>query len=480
MPEPACHAPYASLYFQPDGTIRTCCTSPVPLGVVRPDMERPIRSALDGPTVARQKQALDRGDFSVGCRECGVPASHGLRHVSLAASFDRYGSSTPPAYPRVMDFALSSHCNLQCVMCNGDLSSSIRSGREQRPPLPHSYGESFFAELAEFLPHLERAHFKGGEPFLSRDTQRVWDLMLDLGVDCEVVVTTNATTWSPRVERYVRDLKMHVVASVDGMTSATLESIRVGVHHEQMWTNIDHLQRVTEETGRGLTISWCLVPQNVQELGDFFVETTRRGCYANVVIVNQPPAYDLTYLPPDDLRRIVQDLNTDRRGRGPDLSGDARRTWRDTVKQLLAHVEQPMQIRPTHLTSVDADAAHLHQAEGHAELEAWASAPPIVVRDRAGYIVQVDVPPWAEWLRPREWAGRQLSDALGLVAEAVGLEPAVDLRHTSNGVIEATITFRLDNESGRVHTLRTLTFPSRGPHEQFTTHLIASADLQRA
>jgi hypothetical protein len=445
-----------------------------------PGVTQPIRTALDGPVVARQHRALAVGDFTVGCWECEVPARLGLRGTSLAAQFDRYASTASSAYPRIMDFALSNRCNLQCVMCNGDLSSAIRSQRERRPPLPAVYGDEFFAELVDFLPHLERAQFKGGEPFLSPENQRVWDLLLDLDASCEVSVTTNATIWNDRVEHYVRDLRMDVIVSVDGMTAPTLESIRVGVKADEFWANVDRFQQVTTETGSSLTLSWCLMPQNVDELGLFFAETSRRGCHANVIVVNQPPAHDMTGLDRERLGRIVGHLERERRETGAWLTADAGAAWDETIEVLRGHVDREIQLRPNHpFPELDEASPPIELTEARADLEAWAQAPPIVVRDWAGFIVAVESPEWAAWLRPEDWAGRQPSDLLGLLRVAVGREPNVSVKKVSNGVIEAWIVFRAPTETDPTAVVRSLTFPSPGPHDPYTTHLIASPDLQR-
>ena len=179
--------------------------------------------------MAAQRQTLERGSYEMGCQECGLAEATGGRRASTAFHFDRFADGAPHPFPRLMDFALSNRCNLQCVMCHGGLSSTIRAKREGLPPLAAAYDDRFFAELEEFLPHLERAQFKGGEPFLARENRRIWDVMLRDGLRPEVSVTTNATIFNENVARYVSELRMHPIISVDGMRPETLEAIRVGV-----------------------------------------------------------------------------------------------------------------------------------------------------------------------------------------------------------------------------------------------------------
>jgi len=168
----SCHAPHAALYFRPDGLIHACCVTSLAIGSSIGDQRQSLREIWDGAVLGAQRSALEAGDFSLGCQECEVVASAGGRQSALAHHFDRFADGTPHAFPKMMDFALSSRCNLQCVMCNGSLSSAIRTQRDGPPPLPDAYDDRFFDELDEFLPHLERLQFKGGEPFLAPENRR--------------------------------------------------------------------------------------------------------------------------------------------------------------------------------------------------------------------------------------------------------------------------------------------------------------------
>ena len=124
--------------------------------------------------------AVQRGDLSYGCGNC----RHRLEHGTGYADVEYYRwmpEPADPAWPEVMAFGLSNTCNLACVMCGGNLSSRLRA-LEGRPRLEPAYGDRFFAELEEFLPHVRRTEFRGGEPFLIREHHRVWDLLADLGL----------------------------------------------------------------------------------------------------------------------------------------------------------------------------------------------------------------------------------------------------------------------------------------------------------
>lgn len=471
----ACAAPFSSVYFQPDGVVKSCCATGLELGRLSPRSGVTIASILAGTPVAEHAAALDAGDFSLGCEECGIPARQGRREDSLAAMFDRYASEARPPFPRVMDFALSNRCNLQCVMCNGRLSSAIRAHRERGAPLAPAYGEAFFSELADYLPHLDLAIFKGGEPFLSPETQRVWDLMLELEVRCETSVTTNATIWNARVERYLRDLRMHAIVSVDGMTAATLESIRVGVHFDQLWNNIDRIQQVTSDTGRGMTLSWCLMPQNCNELGGFLVEAERRACSSNVVWVNQPAAFDLNRLPLDERERIASELEAQDAEVEDQLTGIRRSTWRACMARMRAWAS-PLPGPEPHLVAGPTVRRRHEPSESRLvtvtqELTEWAGVPPLVMTVSDWRIVRVRAPAWATPLDSHTWTGLHREDVLPLLSELLGHDTQVRMAPRSDGLPDHTLIFRVPGTRAE-RSIRVVTVPDADLGDPSGTYLM--------
>jgi MoaA/NifB/PqqE/SkfB family radical SAM enzyme len=459
-PTPACHAPRHGVYFQPDGVVRPCCTTGYEYGRIEADGSTRLADVLAGPPAVVHRRALDAGRFDLGCRECEVPVLQGHREASLAVHFDRFASADP-AWPQLMDFALSNTCNLQCVMCNGELSSAIRVRREGREPLPRAYGDAFFEELRDYLPHLERAQFKGGEPFLSPETWRVWDLMVELGVDCEVSVTTNGTVWNDRVEDRLRALRMHAIVSIDGMTPATFEAIRVGASFDEVWANVDRFDAVTRATGSKMTLSWCLMPQNHHELARFLLETQRRDVNPNVILVNQPRRHDLTRLPPGELAEVVAALRDQDRTSATALTGPHRHEWRTVLDLLEAQLAEPRSMwdgtdEERQLTRTDVDGVR-------AELEAWAGQPAMAMLIVDGVVREVESPPWAAVLDTQAWVGAAEGDVFPRLVDRVGAAPELHVEEREDGASDIRVGFSAPGTPG----FRVVAYPDYGagrPH----------------
>jgi uncharacterized Fe-S cluster-containing radical SAM superfamily protein len=452
----ACAAPSAAWYFRPDGWVMACCASWHPLGRVTGPERQSLREIWDGHATRVLRDALDEHDYTVGCWECGLAAGHDRREQSLAATFDRWSPTDSPAHPALMDFALSNRCNLECVMCNGGLSSAIRARREGRPPLPPAYDDRFFAELWEFLPHLRRAQFKGGEPFLSLEHRRVWDRLLETGHRPEISVTTNGTLWNESVERYLRELRMEVVVSVDAIDPARLEQIRVGIDPEQFWRNVDRIQAVTDETGRALTLSFCLMADNWQELGPFLAETDRRGVVPDVIWVDGPARFNLLTAGREVLEAARQGLG---RAAGPHGSA-ARRIWEDAVARL-------EDAGPAVPVTVGSGARRRGLDVFRSELSAAGEPQLLELEYRDAVIRQVRVPEWAEDLAPRDWIGWGLDETMTLLATRVPGTMRSSIEPLDGGVHRAEFLFADVSPALR---LRGVYVPD--PVDSSTSHLL--------
>ena len=306
----ACWAAHASMYFDQFGDVRACCqNTEAPMGNVT---RSGIREIWDSAETQRLRDALRADDYSVGCGFCQWQVDQGDESIVFARVFDRHEvRSNRPTWPVQMEFSMTNACNLQCVMCNGDWSSSIRTHREGRAPLPEVYGDAFFEELAEFLPHLRQVNLLGGEPFLGREPLRVLSMLADLDDPPAVAVTTNGTQWSPRIERICERLPMSFVLSLDGITATTYESIRVGSDFALVMENLKRFEEHAERNDTMVSLAHCLMRPNVHEFSSLLRFAEDRGLWIGINEVLFPSELSLFQLPADELRTVVAELDSD-------------------------------------------------------------------------------------------------------------------------------------------------------------------------
>ncbi len=282
----ACHAPFGNLFLNAVGEVHTCCVSRGhPLGNIA---EQRLPEIWHGAETAAVRQALVDDDFSLGCGVCERHIASGM--PALQPGYDYLATTTmTPEYPRALEINISNSCNLQCVMCDGDYSTSIRIHRERRPPLPKVYDEQFFEDLAEFLPHLEKVSFTGGEPFLVPEYPRIWELLAACNPEVRATVTTNGTQWNDRVEHALGLLRFNVFVSLDGGTKASFERCRVGADWDVVRTNLDRFVDYTRQVGTKLTIYHCLMTQNYEDFGEVLLIGDALDVDVVVHLVEDPP-----------------------------------------------------------------------------------------------------------------------------------------------------------------------------------------------
>jgi MoaA/NifB/PqqE/SkfB family radical SAM enzyme len=346
VPAVLCNAPSRSLYLDQRGNVRACCQNDGHrLGNIT---EQPLRAIWAGARRRELQDALAAGDLSKGCGFCAPAIEGGRPDLAFARWFDDLDPA--PDWPRQIELAVSNTCNLQCVQCNGEWSSSIRSQREGLDPLPDVYDDAFFADLAAFLPHLDRVRFLGGEPFLAAATLRVLDLLVETGAHARCHVTTNGTQWTPRVERILETLDVDVAVSVDAASKQTYEAIRVGASWERLLANLDRFAEVAARRGTQLSLTFCLMRSNWHEFGAFCRLADERGLSADVNTVGDPAHLSLFHLDVDELAAVVAALEDEAADQSLDLDWN-RRTWRAELARLRAHLDRrgggsPVAVRP--------------------------------------------------------------------------------------------------------------------------------------
>ncbi len=302
--ESLCYAPFVSLFLDPLGHVRGCCRSLThSLGSVR---EASLSSIWHGEATRAFRNRLRKGEFPSGCETCRYEVETKNFDDVFARKFDLFDvGSAEPEWPKLMFFALSNACNLECVQCCGEASSAIRKNRDRLPALPRAYDEAFFEELRLFLPHLTDAAFLGGEAFLARENFRIWEMMIQDGLQPSSFIITNGTIFDSRIERVLETLPASISVSLDGASKQTVESIRKNANFDLILKNVERFRQFTTKHGTRLVLSICVMPQNHHELADFLLLAEQLDCDVDVNAVYQPPAFSLSALSDEALRDVI-------------------------------------------------------------------------------------------------------------------------------------------------------------------------------
>ncbi|HET6162402.1 MAG TPA: SPASM domain-containing protein [Planctomycetota bacterium] len=318
----ACYAPFNSMYLDTFGLVRACCVNR------RYVLGELTRQRLDdiwfGNRARSLRDAMVRYDLRMGCEFCEWQIRNGnftdprAHQASVhAKKYDGFGveRAEPPTergaaryWPTNLEFNLSNTCNLECVTCNGEFSSSIRSRREKLPPLPRVYGDEFFADLEKYLVHVRSAQFLGGEPFLITEHFRVWEMMARQNTMEWVGILTNGTIWNDKVERVLATLPVTIAMSMDGVTKQTFEAIRTNAVYETFMENFRRFLAYCRGHKRQMGFNFTLSRLNQHEFADFLLFADSYDCDVNVCTLVFPEPMSLYTLPRAELAVVIRDF----------------------------------------------------------------------------------------------------------------------------------------------------------------------------
>jgi len=326
-----CHAPSRSLYFGMRGEVMVCCANRSHLAGRYPAQS--IRECWTSAQNLRVREALTRGDMSQGCQGCYDLIRAG-NYSQMPGHFYDHIPPHPDGWPRRMDFELTNTCNLECVMCRGELSSSIRRNREQLPPIPSPYDDAFLDQLEEFLPHLSQSYFAGGEPFLIGQYLEIWDRMAVLNPGHHLSVQTNGTILSDRIKRLLERLRVSIALSIDSVHGDRLEAIRVNAQWDKVRAHLDWFLDYARRKGTLVTVSYTPMTLNWMEFPDAIRFCNGLGIKIFFNNLSYPRHLAFSSLPAEELAEIVAFLQRADLPAGNAVERANRTAYLDLVAQI--------------------------------------------------------------------------------------------------------------------------------------------------
>lgn len=345
-----CHAPFVNLNFEQNGNVRACCYNFTHILGKWPD--KTIKEIWHGNKADELRKYVRENELGGGCVECGNMITSGNHHGVRAKYYDEFA---PPGifssakylrnqltgsigYPKVMEFELSNNCNLECVMCNGYFSSSIRKNREKLPAIHSPYNDSFVDELEEFIPHLTDAKFLGGEPFMIDIYLKIWERIRKINPGIRIHITTNGTFLTDRVKNLLEGLRAGIILSIDSVSKETYNKIRINGNYDKVMANLEYFREYTSRKNTFISMAACPIVYNWKELPEMlqFCIDKNIALYFNAVFT--PVELSLREQPVDEQEKIISFLKANP---APEIKGNKRSpvnlsitAYNDFIKQL--------------------------------------------------------------------------------------------------------------------------------------------------
>ena len=312
-----CHAPFSNMYFNVHGDCAPCW-----LTFIEPDSykEKSIRDIWFGEKYQTLRSRLLNYDLTFKCSVC-LKNLQGGNYTSVLAK--AYDVNPIQEYPTMMELEIANTCNLECVMCIGELSSAIRKNRDKLPPMKSPYDDKFVEQLEEFIPHLKELRFNGGEPFLINSVFKIFEKVEKLNPKLKIVIATNGTVVNYKVKEWLGKLNIHINFSLDSLTPEIYEAIRVNAHFDRVMEHFLFFQQYTKANNRTMCLMVNPMRNNWHEMPEFirFVNKHNINIWFNTI--HRPIEWSIWALPSAELSTIhgqLSSVNYTKEDRGGSLS----------------------------------------------------------------------------------------------------------------------------------------------------------------
>ena len=205
-------------------------------------------------------------------------------------------------YPTYMIFELSQDCNLNCIMCKISGSAKTTNKTDESKSI---YNSSFVKELEEYIPHLIKAKFLGGEPFIIKMYVEIWELIQVLNPSCIIEVQTNATVLNPQIKNILEKGNFRIGVSLDSFNKETYLTIRKNAIYEKTLENIEIFNKYAKSKRYKLTNSVCPMQQNIYEIPEIISKCNSCDIIIYFNTVESPKECSLKALTSTELCLII-------------------------------------------------------------------------------------------------------------------------------------------------------------------------------
>ena len=289
-----CNAPFASMYFRPDGSVTPCCFNTTYIYGKYP--ENTIKEIWQGNAVKKFRKYLLNNDLSHGCQIC---KKHISSNNSEAAGMQHYVFfKLNRSKPVKLEFEISHQCNLNCIMCfqpkNNKQSAIV-------------YDNNFIKQISGFLPNIKSLEFLGGEPFSIDFYYQLWGTINKINPDCINIIQTNGTIWNEKIKNIIEHGTYKISVSLDAVDEYLYENIRVNAKLNRTLENIEHFNNYMISKNDKLNITVCPMRNNAYNIPDILRFATKINANIFFHTVFYPPKLSLIYCPEKDLELILKD-----------------------------------------------------------------------------------------------------------------------------------------------------------------------------
>lgn len=301
-----CKAPFSSLYFKYNGEVVACCKNNMDVYGNIKDM--PLDDIWNSAVKLKLQDEIKSYSLGKGCSFCEKQLGSCNYSGVHARIFDEYspGNSTTP---EDVTFEVSNKCNLECIMCDGYRSSSIRKNREKLQPFPNAYPDDFLQQLMKYIPYFKNVRLQGGEPFLIPFYLDLIDAIVKKNSRCKVYIQTNGTILTDRIRKIIGQKNIYISISVDAFNREDYEYIRKNANFDKVMANILEFKEALNARRRKININYCVLKNNIFKIHEALDFVSIHDFDLEMIMVENPSYLSLKQLTSDELEKATAYLN---------------------------------------------------------------------------------------------------------------------------------------------------------------------------
>jgi MoaA/NifB/PqqE/SkfB family radical SAM enzyme len=251
-----CYVARNNLLFSRSGKVMACSYNQSYIFGKYP--EQSIDEIILGEKRQKFIDAHSRNNLSLGCNYCRDFIVSGKYHSLKAVNYDIYSKRKNNLHPAVIEFDISSYCNLRCIMCN-EKNREVESQN-------NIYNDQFIEEIFPLLKHIKEAKFYGGEPFVIKQYYKIWNIIVNENPQAKIFVITNGTHLDEQIKNLLNKGNFEISVSVDSLNKERFEKIRKGANFENVMQNLDWFIDYAKRKKRNLSVSMTIFRENWKDI----------------------------------------------------------------------------------------------------------------------------------------------------------------------------------------------------------------------
>lgn len=327
-----CNAPFSSMKISIDGKVSPCCYN---LDMIDLYPHRSLEDIWNGDIYSSYRSLIKKNILPYACYICEKFIRNKEYNSVKINQYDYLKvSKIFKNKPRLIEVALSNTCNLECIMCCGVHSSSIRRNVEKREEAISIFGDDFRIELRKFIPNLQEMVFAGGEPFLIPLYYKIWDDIIAINPNCKISLVTNGTVLNDKIKEILQKGNFKINLSLDAITKTTYEKIRVNANFEKVMQNVEYFGNILKDKNARLHIPICPLKINRFELPDLVEWCNEKEYSINFVKVNRAVDVAMYDLNSEELKELKAFYNSYKFKSNTDISKSNILEFRDLISRL--------------------------------------------------------------------------------------------------------------------------------------------------